>query len=61
MLFRSLEKFSDRSELAVKCRITMKDSNMLLGFVNALKAKPNNLVEGKHYAVEGLDVFITWQ
>ncbi len=56
-----LEKFSDRSELAVKCRITMKDSNMLLGFVNALKSAPNNLVEGRHYAVEGLDVFITWQ
>lgn len=56
-----LEKFSDRSELAVKCRITMKDSNMLLGFVNALKSAPNNLVEGRHFAVEGLDVFITWQ
>lgn len=56
-----LAKFSDRSELAVKCRITMRDSNMLLGFVNALKAEPNNLVEGKHYTVSGLDVFITWQ
>jgi len=56
-----LKNFSDRSELAVKCRITMKDSNMLLGFVNALKSKPNNLVEGRHFAVEGLDVFITWQ
>ena len=56
-----LKKFSDRSELTVKCRITMKDSNMLLAFCNALKAKPNNLVEGKHFAVSGLDVFITWQ
>jgi hypothetical protein len=56
-----LEKFSDRSELAVKCRITMKDSNMLSGFVNALKSEPNNLVEGRHYTVSGLDVFITWQ
>lgn len=56
-----LDNFSDRSELAVKCRITMKDSNMLLAFCNALKAKPNNLVEGKHFAVSGLDVFITWQ
>lgn len=56
-----LDNFSDRSEIAVKCRITMKDSNMLLGFVNALKSKPNNLVEGKHFAVDGLDVFITWQ
>lgn len=56
-----LEKFSDRSELSVKCRITMKDSNMLLGFTNALKSAPNNLIEGRHFAVDGLDVFITWQ
>lgn len=56
-----LKNFSDRSELAVKCRITMKDSNMLLAFCDALKAKPNNLIEGKHFAVSGLDVFITWQ
>lgn len=56
-----LDNFSDRSELAVKCRITMKDSNMLLAFCDALKAKPNNLIEGKHFAVSGLDVFITWQ
>lgn len=54
-----LEQFSDRSELAVKCRITMKDSEMLSGFVTALKG--NNLVEGRHYTVSGLDVFITWQ
>lgn len=54
-----LENFSDRSELAVKCRITMKDSEMLSGFVTALKG--NNLVEGRHYTVDGLDVFITWQ
>ena len=56
-----LANFSNRSELAVKCRITMKDSNMLLAFTNALKSAPNNLVEGKHYAVNGLDVFVTWQ
>ncbi len=54
-----LEKFSDRSEIAVKCRITMKDSDMLSGFVTSLKE--NNLVEGRHYTVNGLDVFITWQ
>ncbi len=56
-----LKKFSDRSELAVKCRITMKDQEMLDLFVNALKAKPNNLVEGRHFSVSGLDVFVTWQ
>ncbi|MBQ7005173.1 MAG: DUF4474 domain-containing protein [Clostridia bacterium] len=54
-----LEKFSDRSELAVKCRITAKDENMLDSIVSELKA--NNLVEGKHYTVSDLDVFITWQ
>ena len=56
-----LKKFSDRSELAVKCRITMKDKEMLNLVVNALKSKPNNLVEGRHFAVDGLDVFVTWQ
>lgn len=54
-----LEKFSDRSELAVKCRITMKDSEMLSVFIDSLKE--NNLVEGRHYTVSGLDVFVTWQ
>ena len=56
-----LKNFSDRSELALKCRITMKDEEMLKLFCDALKAKPNNLVEGRHFAVNGLDVFITWQ
>lgn len=54
-----LENFSDRSELAVKCRITAKDEQMLSGIVNGLKS--NNLVEGRHYSVSGLDVFVTWQ
>ncbi len=54
-----LKKFSDRSELAVKCRITAKDENMLESMVSQLKA--NNLVDGRHYTVSGLDVFITWQ
>lgn len=54
-----LEKFSDRSELAVKCRLTAKDEDMLESIVRELKA--NNLVDGKHYTVSDLDVFITWQ
>lgn len=54
-----LKKFSDRSELAVKCRITMRDSDMLSSVVSCLKE--NNLVEGRHYTVSGLDVFVTWQ
>ena len=56
-----LKKFSDRSELAVKCRITMKDQTMLNAFTSALRSAPNNLVEGKHFSVNGLDVFISWQ
>ncbi len=54
-----LKKFSDRSEIAVKCRITAKDENMLNSIVSQLKA--NNLVDGRHYTVSDLDVFITWQ
>lgn len=54
-----LKKFSDRSELAVKCRITAKDEEMLSSIVSQLKA--NNLVDGRHFTVSDLDVFITWQ
>lgn len=54
-----LKKFSDRSELAVKCRITAKDEEMLDLIVAGLKS--NNLVEGRHYTVNDLDVFVTWQ
>ncbi len=54
-----LKSFADRSELAVKCRITAKDDAMLSGIVSGLKS--NNLVEGRHYTVDGLDVYVTWQ
>ncbi len=54
-----LKKFSDRSEIAVKCRITARDEDMLNSIVSQLKA--NNLVDGRHYTVSDLDVFITWQ
>lgn len=54
-----LDKFSDRSELVVKCRITMKDYKMLLAFCGALEE--NNFELNKNYTTSGLDVFITWK
>jgi len=53
-----LDNFSDRSELQIKCRITMKDYKMLLGFCGALKE--NGLVLGEDFTTSGLDVFVTW-
>lgn len=53
-----LDKFSDRSELSMKCRITMKDYSMLMNFVGALKE--NGLVMNQNFTTSGLDVFITW-
>lgn len=53
-----LDKFSDRSELTLKCRITLKDPEMLLKFCGALKS--NGFELDKNYTTSGLDVFITW-
>lgn len=53
-----LDNYSDRSELQIKCRITMKDYKMLLGFCGALKE--NGLVLGEDFTTSGLDVFVTW-
>lgn len=53
-----LDKFSDRSELSVKARITLKDYKMLISFCGALKE--NGFELGKNYTTSGLDVFITW-
>ncbi len=53
-----LDNFSDRSELSLKCRITMKDYNMLIGFCGALKE--NGLELDKDFTTSGLDVFVTW-
>ncbi len=53
-----LDSFSDRSELSLNCRITMKDYSMLLGFCGALKE--NGLVLGEDFTTSGLDVFVTW-
>lgn len=54
-----LDNFSDRSELTVKCRITMKDYKMLMAFTGSLKE--NGFVSGDDFTTSGLDVFFTWQ
>lgn len=54
-----LDNFSDRSELTVKCRITMKDYKMLLAFTGALKE--NGFLLDEDFRTSGLDVFFTWQ
>ena len=53
-----LEKFSDRSELSLTARMTMKDSAMLLAFTNSLK--DNGMVLGQDFTVKGLDVYVSW-
>ena len=53
-----LDNYSDRSELSLKCRITMKDQAMLEAFTKSLQQ--SGLVLDKDYTVSGLDVFITW-
>lgn len=53
-----LDKFSDRSELAIDCRITMKDKEMLGAFVESLDR--NGMIKGEDYKVKGLDVYIVW-
>ena len=54
-----LDKFSDRSEITMRCRITMKDYKMLLAFCDSLKG--NGLVFNEDFSTEGLDVFINWK
>lgn len=56
-----LKKYSDRSELSIKTRITMKDKTMRKAFVEGLKnCEEFNFVEGENFTVDGLDVFINW-
>ncbi len=53
-----LKKFSDRSELQIDARITMKDKEMLTAFVDALGQ--NGMVKDQDFTVKGLDVYIIW-
>ncbi|MCM1364829.1 MAG: DUF4474 domain-containing protein [Faecalibacterium sp.] len=53
-----LDQFSDRSELSMRVRITMKDYKMLLSFCAAMK--DNGFTLNKDFTTSGLDVYITW-
>ena len=54
----TLDNFSDRSELELRARITMKDPVMLLAFCNSLKK--NGLKLNEDFTVNGLDVFVIY-
>ena len=53
-----LKKFSDRSELQIDARITMKDKDMLTAFTGALEQ--NGMIRDQDYTVKGLDVYVVW-
>ncbi len=53
-----LDKFSDRSELSLTARMTMKDNEMLVAFTNSLK--DNGMILGEDFTVKGLDVYVNW-
>lgn len=53
-----LKKFSDRSELQIDARITMKDKDMLNAFVSSLMQ--NGMVKEQDFTVKGLDVYVVW-
>ncbi len=56
-----LDKYSDRSELSIKTRITMKDKKMRKAFINGLETCEEFVfIEGENFFVDGLDVFIEW-
>ncbi|MDD6021461.1 MAG: DUF4474 domain-containing protein [Oscillospiraceae bacterium] len=56
-----LKKYSDRSELSIKTRITMKDKTMRKAFLNGMKnCEEFEFIEDVNYSVDGLDVFINW-
>ena len=53
-----LDKFSDRSELQIDARMTMKDKEMLGAFVESLEK--NGLIRNEDFKVKGLDVYVIW-
>ena len=54
----TLDSFRDRSELSMKCRITMKDETMCGLFVESLEK--NGFKQDTNYSVRGKDVYISW-
>lgn len=56
-----LKKYSDRSELNINSRITMKDKTMRKAFIKGLEnCEEFDFVEGENFSVDGLDIFINW-
>lgn len=56
-----LKKYSDRSELNLKSRITMENKRMLAAFLKGLdNCQEFKFVKNQNYKVDGLDVFINW-
>ena len=53
-----LDKFSDRSELQIDARMTMKDKEMLGAFVESLEK--NGMIKNEDFKVKGLDVYVVW-
>ena len=53
-----LKKFSDRSELQIDARMTMKDKDMLTAFVGSLQQ--NGMIKDKDFTIRGLDVYVVW-
>lgn len=53
-----LDRFSDRTELAIRCKITMKDQKMLKAFCSSLES--NGLERGEDYTTNKLDVYVVW-
>ena len=53
-----LDKFSDRSELQIDARMTMKDKEMLGAFVESLEK--NGMIRNEDFKVKGLDVYVVW-
>ncbi len=54
----TLDNLTDRSELSLDVRITMKDREMLNAFCDSLDG--NGLVANKDYTIKGLDVSVKW-
>ncbi len=53
-----LDNYSDRTELSLRAKITLKDQKMLNAFCESLDN--NGLVNGIDYTTNGNDVYVSW-
>lgn len=53
-----LDNFTDRTELSLRAKITMKDQKMLKAFLASLEE--NGLERNEDFTVNNLDVYIVW-